>query len=72
MKDCYTWLLLLIDKLYSSMGWLTGSGIFNPVLRVQMQVQVLPVATATMLVCRYVVKYHGEWFDFACVQMVHT
>ena len=54
------------------MGWLTGSGIFNPVLRVQMQVQVLPVATATMLVCRYVVKYHGEWFDFACVQMVHT
>ena len=26
-----------------------------------MQVQVLPVATATMLVCRYVVKYHGEF-----------
>ena len=20
----------------------------------------------------YLVKYHGEWFDFACVQMVHT
>ena len=54
------------------MVWLTGSGIFNPMLRVQMQVQVLPVATATTLVCRYVVKYHGEWFDFACAQMVHT
>ena len=56
------------------MVWLTGSGIFNPVLRVQMQVQVqvLPVATAIMLVCRYVVKYHGECFDIACVQMAHT
>ena len=50
----------------------TGSGIFNPVLHVQMQVQVLPVATATMLVCKYVVKYHRECFDFACVQVVHT
>ena len=37
-----------------------------------MQVQVLPVATATTLVCRYVVKYHGESFDIACVQMAHT
>ena len=54
------------------MGWLTGSGIFNPMLHIQMHVQELPVATATMLVCRCVVKYHGEWFDFACVQMVHT
>ena len=54
------------------MVWLTGSGIFNPMLRVQMQVQVLPVATATMLVCRYMVKCHGECFDFACVQMAHT
>ena len=54
------------------MVWLTGSGIFNPMLRVQMQVQVLPVATATMLVCRYMVKYHGECFDIACVQMAHT
>ena len=36
-------------------------------LRVQLQVQVLPVATAIMLVCRYMVRYHGEWFDFACV-----
>ena len=33
-------------------------------LRVQMQVQVLPVATAITLVCRYMVRYHGEWFDF--------
>ena len=41
-------------------------------LRVQMQVQVLPVATAITLVGRYVVRYHGEWFDFACVEMVHT
>ena len=47
------------------MVWLTGSGIFNPVLRVQIQVQVLPVATVTTLVCRYEVKYHGEWFDIA-------
>ena len=31
-----------------------------------MQVQELPVATAATLVCRYVVKYHGESFDFAC------
>ena len=62
----------MLDKPYSSMGWLTGSGIFNPVLHVQMQVQVLPVATAATLVCRYVVKYHGEWFDIACAQMVHT
>ena len=54
------------------MGWLTGSGIFKPMLRVQMQVQVLPVATAITLVGRYVVRYHGEWFDFACVEMVHT
>jgi hypothetical protein len=54
------------------MGWLTGSGIFNPVLHVQMQVQVLPIATATTLVCRYMVKYHGEWFDIACVQTVNT
>ena len=54
------------------MVWLTGSGIFNPMLRVQMQVQVLPVAMATTLVCRYMVKYHGVWFDIACVQMVHT
>ena len=54
------------------MVWLTGSGIFNPVLHVQMQVQVLPVATATTLVCRYMVKYHGECFDFACVQMVRN
>jgi hypothetical protein len=37
-----------------------------------MQVQVLPVAMATTLVCRYVVKYEGEWFDFASVQMAHT
>ena len=51
---------------------LTGSGLFNPMLRVQMQVQELPVATAATLVCRYVVKYHGESFDFACVQMAHT
>ena len=63
-KDCYSWLLLLLDKLYSSMVWLTGSGIFNPVLCVQMQVQELPVATAATLVCRYVVKYHGECIDF--------
>ena len=62
----------MLEKLYSSMVWLTGSRIFNPMLRVQMQVQVLPVAMATMLVCRYVVKYHGEWFDIACVQMAHT
>jgi hypothetical protein len=34
-------------------------------LRVQMQVQVLPVATAITLVCRYVVKYQGECFGFA-------
>jgi hypothetical protein len=51
---------------------LKGRGIFNPVLRIQMQVQVLPVVMAIMLVCRYVVKYHGECFDFACVQMAHT
>ena len=62
----------MLDKLYSSMVWLTGSGIFNPVLPVQMQVQVLPVATATMLVCGKMVKYHGVWFDIACVQMAHT
>ena len=62
----------MLGKLYSSMGGLTGSGIFKPMLRVQMQVQVLPVATATTLVCRYMVKYHGECFDFACVQMAHT
>ena len=62
----------MLDKLYSSMGWLTGSGIFNPVLRVQIQVQVLPVAMAAILVCRYVVKYHGECFDIACAQMAHT
>ena len=37
-----------------------------------MQVQVLPVATAIMLVGRYVVRYHCEWFDIACVHMVHT
>ena len=30
---------------------------------VQMEVQVLPVDTAITLVCRYVVRYHGEWFD---------
>ena len=48
------------------MVWLTGSGIFNPVLRIQIQVQVLPVATAATLVCRYMVKYHGECFD-CCV-----
>ena len=54
------------------MGWLTGSGIFKPMLPVWMQVQVLPVATAIMLVCRYMVTYHGEWFDIACAQMVHT
>ena len=54
------------------MVWLTGSGIFNPMLPVQMQVQVLPVATATTLVLKYVVKYHGEWFDITCVQMAHT
>ena len=54
------------------MVWLTGSGIFNPMLCVQMQVQVLPVATVIILVCRYVVRYHGECFDFACVQVVHT
>ena len=55
------------------MGWLTGSGIFKPVLHIQMQVQVLPVATAITLVCRYVVSYHGcEWFDIAYVQVVHT
>ena len=54
------------------MGWLTGSRIFKPMLHVQMQVQVLPVAMAITLVCRYVVKYHGEWFDFACVQVIHT
>ena len=41
-------------------------------LRVQMQVQVLPVATAKMLVCGYMVKYHGECFDIACAQMAHT
>ena len=41
-------------------------------LQIQMQVQVLPVATAIILVCRYTVRYHGEWFDIACVQMVHT
>ena len=50
------------------MVWLTGSGIFIPVLRVQMQVQVLPVATAATLVCRYMVKYHGECFDIASIQ----
>ena len=54
------------------MVWLTGSGIFNPVLRIQMQVQVLPVATAITLVCRYMVRYHGERFNIACAQMVHT
>ena len=54
------------------MVWLTGSGIFNPMLHIQMQVQELPVAMATTLVCRYMVKYHGEWFDIACVQMAHT
>jgi len=54
------------------MVWLTGSRIFSPVLHIQMQVQELPVATAATLVCRYVVKYHGESFDFACVQMAHT
>jgi hypothetical protein len=42
------------------------------VLRIQMQVQVLPVAMATTLVCKYMVTYHGEWFDFAFVQMAHT
>ena len=41
-------------------------------LHVQMQVQVLPVATAMTLLCIYMVRYHGEWFDFACVQVVHT
>ena len=35
-----------------------------------MQVHVLPVATAIMLVCRYVVRYHGEWFDIACLKYV--
>ena len=54
------------------MGWLTGSGIFKSMLRVQMQVQVLKLATGIMLVCRYVVRNHGELFDFACAQMVHT
>ena len=56
------------------MGWLTGSGIFKPMLHVQMQVQVqvLPVATAIMLVCRYVVRYHGEWCKIAYVQTVNT
>ena len=49
-----------------------GSRIFKPMLHIQMQVQVLPVATEATLVCRYVVKYHGEYFDFACVQMAHT
>ena len=76
MKDCYTWLLLLLDKLHSSMGLLTGLGIFNPMLCIQIQVQVqvqeLPVGTAIMLVCKNVVRYHGEWFDIACVQMVDT
>ena len=62
----------MLDKLYSSMVWLTGSGIFNPMLHVQMQMQVLQVANAIMLVCTYVVKYHGESFDIACVHMVHT
>ena len=62
----------MLDKLHSSMAWLTGSRIFNPMLRVQMQVQVLPVAMAATLVCRYMVKYHGECFDIACVQMAHT
>ena len=56
-----------LEKLHSSMGWLTGSGIFNPMLCIQMQVQVLPVATAKVLECRNVVKYHGEWFDVAHV-----
>ena len=54
------------------MVWLTGNRIFNPMLGVQMQVQVLPVETATTLVCRYMVKYHGECFDIACAQMAHT
>ena len=72
-KDCYTWLLLLSEKLHSSIGWLTGSRIFNSMLHIQMQVQVLPVASSITLVCRYVVRYHGcEWFDNACAQMVHT
>ena len=38
-------------------------------LHVQMQVQVLPVATAITLVCKYVVKYHGEYNftkEFSC------
>ena len=70
--DCYTWLLLLLDKLHSSIGWLTGSRIFILMLCIQMQVQVLPVATLIMLVCRNVVRYHGEWFNIACVHMAHT
>ena len=54
------------------MGWLTGSKIFKPMLYMQMQVQALPVAMAIMLVYRYIVRYQVEWFDFACVQMVHS
>ena len=34
--------------------------------------QEITVVTSMTLVCRYMVRYHGEWFDFACVQVVHT
>ena len=41
---------MLLEQSHSSIGWLTGSGIFNSMLHVQIQVQELPVATSMMIV----------------------